>query len=58
MKTIEEITNEVRLCKTWYKQYNILEDWAKEIIDECAAEVREEPWQITKEAVLAIKDVL
>lgn len=61
MKTVEEINKEIMqlsILRQGDKIPSVLKDWATEIINECAAEVREEPWQITKEAVLAVKDIL
>ncbi len=55
LKDIEEqgyVMPGPKLVMRWVKRYTEL------VIDECANEVREEPWQITKEAVLAVKDIL
>lgn len=57
IKTAIEVLEQLMNAPTTKEaEVEVLRQWALSIINECANEVREEPWQITKEAVLAVKE--
>ena len=64
MRSIKEVIEQSGYLDNGIQELTVLElytlmlEYGGDVVDECAEEVRDEPWQISKEAVKAVKDQL